>query len=161
MSAIKDPSIRARRNKSTTRSTLASQVPKGDRPALPVRADVKTGLDVPWHPLTVAWWEDVWSSPMAPEWAQSDSHGILVLAQLIDDYWTAGNRTARTEIAAEIRLQRQGFGLSPLDRRRLEWQIEQTDAAKAQGTARRTARSAGVKQPVSKADPRRGLHSVG
>lgn len=116
----------ARRNKSTTKATLS---PVHDVVAPPLPDDRE------WHPQTVAWWADVWASPMAPEYDASDRHGLFVLAVLVDGFWHKPHWTA----AAEIRLQRQCFGLTPIDRRRLQWEIERVDEAQDKGERRRAA----------------------
>src|SRR5699024_1917628 len=107
--APKDPSTRARRNKSSTKATL-----KADAAII---APELPGSH--WHDMTVRWWADIWSSPMAPEYDDSDRHGLFQLAMLVDDFWTAEKPRERRDIAAEIRQQGQRFGLSPIDRRRL------------------------------------------
>jgi hypothetical protein len=86
---------------------------------MPKREDGKK-----WHPLTVAWWKDVWHSPMAREFLEVDRHALIRLAMLIDRFWEAPAK----ELAAEIRLEQQAFGLTPLDRRRLQWTVEQEEA---------------------------------
>lgn len=58
------------------------------------------------------------------EFDASDLHGLLMLAVLVDDFWLAESPTTRSKLAGEIRQQSQRFGLSPLDRRRLQWEIE-------------------------------------
>jgi hypothetical protein len=80
-----------------------------------------------WHELTGRWWADVWASPMAGEYLDADAHGLFRLAVLVDDYWLAGSPSARKELAGEIRLRGQAFGLTPLDRRRLEWTVAQAE----------------------------------
>lgn len=142
--ALKDPSTRARRNTTATRATLRA-VPHLRKPELP---EHPTGA---WHPMTLAWWTDVWASPMAPEFDASDQHGLFVLAMLTDDFWTVGSLTGRMKLAAEIRQQGQRFGLSPIDRRRLQWEIERTEEAQAKGTKRRAAAPGRAKR---EADPR-------
>lgn len=132
----------ARRNRSSTKATLTSDH-QVETPSLP---------DADWHPLTLAWWKDLWASPMAPEYDQSDVHGLYLLATLVNAFWTDPSK----ELAAEIRLQRQCFGLSPIDRRRLQWEIERTDEAQDRGRKRRASRPAS--QPAS--DPRSVLRAV-
>lgn len=122
----------ARRNKSVTRSTL-SRDHDLVAPELPER---ETG----WHRLTVDWWADIWASPMAPEFDSSDTHGLYVLADLVDAFWNEESARARTALAGEIRLQRQCFGLTPIDRRRLQWEIERTSEAQEKGARRRAER---------------------
>ncbi len=87
-----------------------------------------------WHPQTKCWWIDTWRSPMSSEFLEADAHGLFRLAVLIDDYWKAGSSTERRNLSAEIRLQGQGYGLSPLDRRRLQWTVEQVEAKKKKRT---------------------------
>lgn len=136
----------ARRNVSATKSTLTQQTPgEIDIPELP---DRETG----WHKLTVNWWTDVWSSPMAPEYDTSDLHGLYVLADLVDAYWQEPSPKARASLAGEIRLQRQCFGLTPIDRRRLQWEIERSDEAQDRGTRRRAKQDTPAGEP--KPDPR-------
>ena len=91
---------------------------------------------------------------MAPEYDESDRHGLFMLAALVNHFWYQ----PRQDLAAEIRLQRQCFGLTPIDRRRLQWEIERTDEAQAKGTARR-AKATGAKAPAKSADPRLSLVS--
>ena len=138
----KDPSVRARRNRAATAATLAA--PSVPAPELPAGRE--------WQPETVEWWADVWASPMASEFHASDRHGLFILAALVDQFWTVPTR----ELASEIRLQRQAFGLTPYDRRRLEWSIETTEEAKDRGRRRRE-QSAPTGSVV---DPRSVLRAV-
>jgi hypothetical protein len=92
---------------------------------------------------------------MAPEYDESDRHGLFLLAVLVDSFWCSPSK----EIAAEIRLQRQCFGLTPIDRRRLQWEIERTDEAQAKGTTRRS-KATDAKAPTASSDPRSVLRSV-
>ena len=210
----KDPSVRARRNKTASRATLTrpalrsvdefadlsvaqlraeidainerrpadQQVSKGGSKAAlierllaatspipsmpkhpPVYVDGVGFEEVEWHAQTVAWWADVWTSPMAAEWDTSDVHNVMALALLYDDIWSATSPKARKEAMAEYRLQRADLGLSPYSRRRLEWTIEAADAAKDEG-ARRRARGP-ASEPASPrkkpaVDPRQILSAV-
>jgi hypothetical protein len=144
----KDPSTRARRNRSSTATTLPASPSTAGAPELPELDDAS------WHPMTVAWWRDVWSSPMASEYVTADAHGLFRLAMLVNDFWSRPSK----ELAAEIRLQEQRYGLSPLDRRRLEWTVEQVDEARDRGRQRREQR--GAKQPKAGSDPRSVLSVV-
>lgn len=134
----------ARRNQSATKSTLH----RDHDVVAPDLPDRETG----WHKLTLDWWADIWASPMAPEFDSSDIHGLYVLADLVDAFWLEESPRARTALAGEIRLQRQCFGLTPIDRRRLQWEIERTDEAQDRGAKRRA--KASPKQPEPTADPR-------
>ena len=113
----KDPILRQRRNRTSTRAVLPAERRERKRaPQLPRNQD--------WHKLTRAWWRDVWRSPMASEYLQVDLHGLYMLAALLDRFWQAPS----TALAAEIRQQRQCFGLTPIDRRRLQWEVERAEA---------------------------------
>lgn len=86
-----------------------------------------------WHNLTEESWKRAWSSPMASQWLPTDADALGRLAILWDDYY----KNPRTLIMAEIRLQESRFGLSPLDRSRLQWEVSRADEAerrKAQRT---------------------------
>jgi hypothetical protein len=122
-----------------------------DTPMLP---DVRE-----WHPMTVAWWSDVWDSPMAQEYDDSDKHGLFAMAMIVDDFWNAESVRARQECSAEIRLQGLRFGLSPIDRRRLQWEIEKAEEASAKGK-KRAARAEEVSSRAPVGDPRAALRAL-
>lgn len=138
---------------------LAEMLAADDSPEIPVLPDRPGG----WHEQTRTWWADVWSSPMSNEWHESDVHNVFVCALLYDDMWSADTATARQKAASEFRQQRASLGLTPYDRRRLEWTIETADEAKAKGARRRAGAASGGQQsgkrPATK-DPRAGLHAV-
>ena len=149
--APKHHSVRARVNKTSTRATLFEPAPDEIKiPALPpmrlmerkrkgrdAEGVVQTEtymVEVPWRLETQDWWESLWSSPMAGEFHASDRHGLYRLAVLIDDFWQHPSSQAN----AEIRLAQKDYGLTPLDRRRLEWTIASAETA----TEKRPARKA-------------------
>jgi hypothetical protein len=118
----KHVSVRARQNKSSTRATLTERDPDDvEIPPLPA-------ISTPWHPLTVAWWNAIWPSPMAEEWHDSDIFGLYAVALLYDKFFTAPSEKTH----AELRNARMPYGLTPLDRRRLEWTIENASKATRQ-----------------------------
>src|SRR3990167_1110514 len=119
--------LRQRTNKESTAATFVDNTPAPEAPpALPKRRGK-------WHPAVVDWWSDLWTSPMASEFIKSDTHGLFILAELMHNYWKKPNTT----LASEIRLQRQCFGLTPIDRRRLQWTIEKAEEAVNEGKKRR------------------------
>lgn len=120
--APKDPSVRARRNKATTRQTLTANHGIA-APALP---------ELGFLPLTVARWEAIWASPMASAWMDSDIPGLIDLARLWDASYRAEDAATLMKVAGEIRLQEARFGLDPLARRRMEWQIPAEDGRRVQ-----------------------------
>lgn len=140
----KPASQRRRRNKAPGARQLRSVQP-GDVevPKLPTRRI--DGRNAKWLASTRAWWVDVWSSPMAPEYDPSDVHGLYVLAVLVDNFW----RDPTPEHAKELRLHRQCFGLEPIARRRLQWEIERGEEAERRTRERRTPKAV---KPA--ADPR-------
>jgi hypothetical protein len=79
---------------------------------------------------------------MAGEYLEADLEGLFVLADLVDTYWRAPD----VKTAAEIRQQRQCFGLTPIDRRRLEWIVQRVDAG-AQKTPRAPSRQRTAEDP--------------
>ncbi|WP_190812729.1 phage terminase small subunit [Saccharopolyspora pogona] len=108
---------------------------------LPREHDVTTPelpkRDLPWDARTVQFWLDLWASPMAAQYDDSDRHGLFMLADLVDSYWRVDWVRDKIALAAEIRLQGQRFGLSALDRQRLRWELERADEAQDRGRCRR------------------------
>lgn len=120
----KDPLLRQRRNKAATRATLRVEEPSWHRaPSLPKRVDGQT-----WHALTLTWWAEVWHSPMAAQFLRADVPGLCRIAMLIDRFWKKPSVNLEARICASQAL----YGLTPLDRRRLEWIIERAEEAKKQ-----------------------------
>lgn len=151
MASLKDQSVRARRNKSVTRSTLSAD---HDIEAPPLPAGI------PWHSLTELWWAGLWESEMAPEYLGMDIHGLYRVAMLYNDFWMAETPRQRAEIQVRLEKADADYGTNPLARRRLEWQIEATEDSKARGSKRRKAdQPAQPVQPPAE-DPRSGLYAV-
>lgn len=151
--AKKHPSARARRNTASSAAVLPAGGTGKPAPALHDRSD-----DACWHPRVLAWWRDLWASPMSSEYHESDVHQLCALAELYQAFWEtpADAVRARIFVATEIRLQRQSFGLTPYDRRRLEWTIEAVQEAQDRGRQRR----ASTKAPKVEDDPRASLRVV-
>jgi hypothetical protein len=76
-----------------------------------------------WHPLTLVAWDHAWRSPMASQWLETDADALGRLALL----WDAFYKEPDAEGLKEIRLQSALFGLSPLDRSRLQWEIRRAE----------------------------------
>lgn len=87
---------------------------------------------------------------MAGEYIETDTDGLGRVAILIDVYYA----TLRPELLGEIRLQEARFGLSPLDRSRLQWEISKAEDAER----RRKPAPAEPSRTVS--DPRKTLRAV-
>lgn len=85
---------------------------------------------------------------MVQQFLEIDIHALLRLAVLVDIFWQDPSK----EIAAEIRLEQQAFGLTPIDRRRLQWMVEEEEQP------RRARRQASNEEAVE--DPRKILRMV-
>jgi hypothetical protein len=85
-----------------------------------------TGI-APWHPQTRATWAEYWASPMATEWIEADVPKLIRLIVLVEDFWRAYTARDRKDLEGEIRLQETCFGLDPVARRRLEWELEKPE----------------------------------
>ena len=141
----KPAAIRQRRNKTTTAARFeTAERPRQSAPALgkhPVKGQK-------WDSRTRSWWREVWSSPMAKEFLHADTDGLFMLAALVDQFWKAPNPA----LAAEIRLQRQCYGLTPIDRRRLQWEIVRVEEAERKRAPRPAAQTGD--------DPRAALRAI-
>jgi len=115
----KDPALRQRTNKVATAATLRVQDRPRRTPALPARSE---GQD--WQHLTRVWWRSVWRSPMASEYLDADIKGRLYrLAALVDQFWCKPS----VLLDAQICRNEAALGLSPMDRRRLQWTVEKAE----------------------------------
>lgn len=144
--------LRQRTNKVVGAATLMTEeeASQNEVPQLPARSDGG------WHPKVVEWWESVWRSPMASEYLDADMKGgLYLLADLHQARWKADNPADLVKLAAEIRLQEVRFGLSPVDRSRLRWSIEQGETAAERTEARRER-----KAPKKERDPRSVLKAI-
>lgn len=137
----KPPALRARRNRAVTRATLptAAEASENKVPKLPDRESKAER----WHPMVTAWWASVWKSPMATEFLAADmTGGLFNLAELYQKRWTTKDTKELIGIIAEIRQQEVRFGLSPIDRRRLQWEVEKGEQATERVEKRRKAKDA-------------------
>lgn len=116
--APKPAHLRQRTNKKAG-ATMLQMPDKPNVPAIP-NPDGRT-----WHELTVTGWKNAWNSPMAAQWLTTDVDALGRLALLWDEFY----REPKATVLAEIRLQEQRFGLSPLDRSRLQWEVARGDEA--------------------------------
>lgn len=140
----KPPGLRQRRNRESTRALLPTEAESAgaEVPALP-----ELGGKAKWHAMVIRWWESVWKSPMANEYLMADKESLFMLARLHQDFWTAKGRKDRQQAAAEIRQQGVRFGLSPIDRRRLQWEVEKGEQAADRTEKRRTRKEVTGKDP--------------
>ena len=66
---------------------------------------------------------------MADEWVAADIPSLFRLASLEDMFWRAGVAADRVRLASEIRQQQMQFGLTPMSRRQLQWEVKRVEAA--------------------------------
>lgn len=158
----KHASTRRRRNKASSAAVLEErdeddlddiEIPELPPRLVPDEDGVRRVVD--WCPETLDWWDDVWLSPMASEYLDADVHGLVRLAALIDNYW----RDPCSKTHAEVRLAQKDYGLTPYDRRRLEWTIASAKKATAGGSQGKGSGQATPTnpQPTPAADPRLAL----
>ena len=152
--------MRQRRNKTTTRAALIAPARKARAPKLPRLPTRDRGRGA-WHPRVRAWWSDVWKSPMAAEYLDVHRHGLEALAELRHQFHTAKEPGKLLALHAEIRQSQRDYGLTPLDLRRLQWEVRRaadavdtTDTADAKSTQKETKRRPGQKKVT---DPRKLL----
>lgn len=155
--------MRQRRNKTTTRATLAAPARKDRAPKLPKLPARGRGRGA-WHPRVRAWWVDVWKSPMASEYLDVHRHGLEALAELRHQFHTAKEPGKLLALHAEIRQSQRDYGLTPLDLRRLQWEVRRAadavdtaDTADAKSAQKETKRRPGQKKVT---DPRKLLRLV-
>lgn len=145
----KPAQMRQRRNRPASQAMLPAEAePRAvsQKPRLPAHPED----GVKWHAMARRWWADVWASPMRYEFLRGDEPALFRLVLLVDIFW----RTQDLAVAREIRLMEREFGLTPLSRRRLEWQVARSDEATERLHESRSKRARQI-NPVD--DPRQVL----
>lgn len=137
--APKDPEKRKRRNKPSEGLTLPADGHDGSgAPRFP--ASYRLGGDLV-KPLksTREWWETWIHSPQAAEFSATDWRRLVTLVPLVDQY-----HRGDLKLAAELRLQEERLGGTPLDRKRLGWSIATGSAPSQRTSHHRHLRVVGV-----------------
>lgn len=146
--APKPAGQRRRRNKAPVAATLTSSSKRGRAPNLPGSAKMLAS--------TRDWWKTVWASPMAAHWIEADRPAVVRLAHLQDLVarelrgWTdrddvghlveddqvpelvrvkLGGAMVSVTLLAEMRQIEDRLGLTPMARKRLQWELEDETAA--------------------------------
>jgi hypothetical protein len=118
--APKPSHLRQRTNRKPGAQTLtAPESP--DIPPLEPRPDGE-----PWHPQTLVEWDMWWRSPMSTAWIETDVGQLFVVALSYDNVM---KNPGNTHWQTELRLQRPCFGLTPVDRSRLQWEVSRGEEA--------------------------------
>lgn len=123
----KPANLRQRRNKKAGATNL--HIPDNSEKQNLKIPDLQNPDFRTFHPLTVDWWNRVWESPMASEYLPTDVDGLARLAILIDNYYASPKDKNAKDWLGEIRLQEARFGLSPVDRSRLQWEVQRGEEA--------------------------------
>ena len=132
----KPAATRQRRNKTATARTLIA-------PTAPfVIPDLPDGYDK----RTLRWWETVKTSPMRDEYTETDWQGLLMVAALVNCFWFSNDGASAAKAASEVRMQEREYGLTPMARRSLQWEIARGEEAER--------RRSQVRAPVPTIDPR-------
>lgn len=131
-------------------------------PDLPKRWDSasESWVTGSWHSEVVRWWDDVWNSPMSEEWhLETDYHNLVIGAVHLNDFWQAEEPAARQKADAAFKKTiTPALGLTPYDRRRLEWTIASAGEATDRRNRRRGATPIGDgAAPPARVDPRAAL----
>ena len=163
----KEATKRARGNKASTKAVLSAVVDH-EVPEMPDPADwlsrpfingqeVTVGDDdkpVDWSRAVKKWWVTIWSSPMSNEFHESDTAQLdlacFYLHQVTNPYIKMAERLAA---AAKYEACVRNFGLTPMSRRSLQWEIEKVEDAKAK-SRRRNTDPAADEPKAHVADPR-------
>lgn len=125
----KNPATRRNRRHVPGQTTL-TPVEDAVVPEIPARPDGQE-----WTEATIHEWDLFWKSPMAQQVQHGDAGALMRYMDLVDLYWRMRSDDrfvdvrAIIQLAAEIRLEGQSFGLTPLDRWRLKWEITQGEEA--------------------------------
>lgn len=154
---VKDPDQRQRRNKAVTAATLELPDVKDikTRKVPPLNAQL-LGIKGAVKPQVQRWWREVWLSPMAPRWINTDIEVLYLCALLhhqVAVFAFEGKSVAT--LMGEIRQQEGRLGLDVLSRRRLDWRIEGPRSQPAPEPAQETP----IPEPETM-DPRRVLRAV-
>lgn len=144
---LKDPSTRARRNRTGTEATLPVQTAVRG-PDLPDRP-----ADDPWHPSVVEWWTVLRDSPVAVLYTALDWQQALDLAH-IRQMWA---KAPSAKLYALIQKASIGLGLDNADRRRNGWKMTVQPAKPAAVDLPEPVKTA---RPRRVSDPRKVLRSV-
>lgn len=95
---------------------------------------------------------------MASEYLDVHRHGLEALAELRQQFHTADEPSKITAIHAEIRHSQRDYGLTPLDLRRLQWEVKRAaDPADTKSPQKETERRPRQKKEI---DPRKLLRLV-
>lgn len=102
---------------------------------LPERPNVKIPRlpkDEEWTDVGRSYWRTLWTSPMAAVYVDADVTALVRLTRLVQLSYA---ENLRGDVLAEIRQLEDRFGLSPLSRRRLMFEIDRATTGVTSNTA--------------------------
>lgn len=145
----KPSSSRQRRNKSASKATLTLAI-KHDVPELPepqewigcpFSSDSDFYYEPEWSEPVRQWWEDIWTSPMSNEFHESDVHGLYQAAMYLHESRNPMLKPAeRLGFGRAYEAAVKNFGLTPMSRRTLQWEIARADEATDKNESRKEAK---------------------
>ncbi|WP_116267718.1 hypothetical protein [Mycobacterium marinum] len=113
---------------------------------------------IEWYPEVVEWWDDLWESEPRNEWIRVEIHLLYVAARLYQMMLDPATKaTAAKALAGEYRQILVQFGLTPMARRSLQWELPKPpEDGDGKQPARRPAakKTPAQKAAAAKADPR-------
>lgn len=159
--APKDPGTRQRGNSTSTKAKLSVVRPEDiEIPPMPNADEYIAdpfGQKAQWNPAVVRWWNDIWSSPMSAEFSDSDIHGLYLGCMYFHEQLNPlAKPTARASFATKFEQVVRNYGLNPMARRSLQWEIDRGDEAATRTDKRRQAQSQ-LTPKVPASDPRKNL----
>ena len=104
---------------------------------LPAEGRVAPAPDHPgddWLANTIDRWMNIWASPMATVWLESDIDALIRLARFRDDFHR--DQLPASAFGAMQALEDR-FGLSPKSRRALQWEVAQGEVVEMPTAPRR------------------------
>ena len=150
-----DPTKRQRGNKTSTKATLQERDPDTIKiPPLPEPEDYigsafpaghELYQEARWNGAVVRWWQEIWSSPMSSEFTESDMHGLYLGCTYLHQMLNPLNKaTEKTAYAMRFEGVQKNFGLNPMARRSLQWEIARGEEAVAKTAKRKTQKESDV-----------------
>jgi hypothetical protein len=132
----KHPAVRQRRNKVSTAAKIELQ-------------GLKKGTLPPgeWSPFAREMWEAIWKSPLSGEYAQEDYYALVIAFHGLEAFLKEPSVQGSVAVLRAL----SPFGLTPFDRRRLNWTIKAPEPAKRE-------RAVTSSRPM--ADPRDALDEI-
>lgn len=126
--------------------------------------ETEVDFEAEWSPAVVAWWEDIWTSPMSSEFVDSDIHGLYMacvyLHESLNPFYKISDRVKNAQ-AWEATIK--NYGLTPTARESLRWQVAQGTQAQNRTNQLRAQAKAETRLEAEKRaveDPQSGVRGL-